>query len=201
MSDAKHSTVTYTSISSDDGSSDVGSSGVIVLGHDVLPMIPEDPYAYVEAAMQEPPPPNFVPEPVCPEFMPPEDDVLPAEEQPLPTAFSTTADSPEESSGDDANNEEEDEDEDKEEEHSARADSIPPPPVHRTTTRISIPSQALVLFLSEAEVERLLALPTPPPSLLTPSPLPQLSSSPLPASPTYPLGYRAAMIRLRAESP
>ncbi|GJS14992.1 hypothetical protein Tco_0409464 [Tanacetum coccineum] len=52
----------------------------------------EDPY--VEAAMQEPPPPDYVPEPVYPEFMPPEDDVLPAEEQPLPAAVSPTAGSP-----------------------------------------------------------------------------------------------------------
>ncbi|GJV02930.1 hypothetical protein Tco_1336499 [Tanacetum coccineum] len=34
--------------------------------------------------------------------------------------------------------------------------------------------------------------------LLPPLPLPSL---PLPVSPTYPLGYRAAMIRLRAETP
>ncbi|GJV25408.1 hypothetical protein Tco_1378103 [Tanacetum coccineum] len=60
-----------------------------------------------------------------------------------------------------------------------------------------------------------LPLPSPPPSPLTSysSPLPQISSppllvspslpispSPLPASPTHSLGYRAAMIRLRTES-
>nr|GEV28996.1 putative reverse transcriptase domain-containing protein [Tanacetum cinerariifolium] len=95
MSDSEHSTITYTSISSDDGSSDVGSSRVIVLGYDGLPMLPEDPYAYVEAVMHEPPLSDFVPELVYPEFMPPEDDVFPAEEQPLPTAISPTADSPE----------------------------------------------------------------------------------------------------------
>nr|GFD33524.1 hypothetical protein [Tanacetum cinerariifolium] len=55
MSDAEHSTVTYTSISSDDASLDVGSSGFIVLGYDRLPIMPEDPYEYVEAAMQETP--------------------------------------------------------------------------------------------------------------------------------------------------
>nr|GEW09733.1 putative reverse transcriptase domain-containing protein [Tanacetum cinerariifolium] len=62
----------------------------------------------------------------------------------------------------------------------------------------------------------LLAIPSPPPSPLSPwsSPLPQIpspplpvspplhvSSPPLPTSPTYPLGYRADMIRLRAETP
>ncbi|GKA80874.1 hypothetical protein Tco_0787566 [Tanacetum coccineum] len=71
-------------------------------------------------------------------------------------------------------------------------------------------------FSSEAEVDRLLAIPSPPPSPLTSysSPLPQIPSPPLPvssplpispppppASLTHLLGYKAAMIRLRAESP
>ncbi|GKE48353.1 hypothetical protein Tco_1479611, partial [Tanacetum coccineum] len=38
--------------------------------------------------------PDFVPELVYSEFMPPEDEVIPAEEQPLPAALSPTADSP-----------------------------------------------------------------------------------------------------------
>ncbi|GJZ97215.1 hypothetical protein Tco_0669668 [Tanacetum coccineum] len=41
-----------------------------------------------------PPSPDFVPELVYPEFMPPENEVLPAEEQPLPAVVSHTADSP-----------------------------------------------------------------------------------------------------------
>ncbi|GJX52554.1 hypothetical protein Tco_0280923 [Tanacetum coccineum] len=102
MSDSKDSTVTYTKVSSPfEYLSDIGSPGV-----DGLPMMPEDPYAYVEATLQappspdyvpgteHPPSPDFVPEPVYPEFMPPKDDVLPAEEQPLPAAVSPTADSP-----------------------------------------------------------------------------------------------------------
>ncbi|GKE30838.1 hypothetical protein Tco_1446222 [Tanacetum coccineum] len=191
----------------------------------IEPMMLEDPYAYVEAAMQEPPSPDFVPELVYPEFMPSEDDVLPTEEQPLPVAVLPTADSSgyitesypkedqkegdedpeedpsdypadrdddeeEESFGDDADDEEEDEDEE-EEEHLASADSIPPP-AYRTTARMSILDQTPIPFPSEAEI----------PSALLPasSSLP-ISPSPLPASPTHPLGYRAAMIRLRAESP
>nr|GEW07250.1 putative reverse transcriptase domain-containing protein [Tanacetum cinerariifolium] len=85
-----------------------------------------------------PPSPVYVPyvlEPAYPEFMPPEDDVLPAKEQPLTAAVSPIADSPcyitedddeeeEESSGDDADDEEEDEDE--EEDHLAPAGSVPP---------------------------------------------------------------------------
>ncbi|GKA97744.1 hypothetical protein Tco_0825638, partial [Tanacetum coccineum] len=94
MSDSEHSTVTYTSITSDDGSLDVGSLGVIVYVYDGLPMMPEDPYAYVEAAMQEPPPLDYVLEPLYLEFMPPDDDVFPVEEQPLPAVVSPTADSP-----------------------------------------------------------------------------------------------------------
>ncbi|GJY47827.1 putative reverse transcriptase domain-containing protein [Tanacetum coccineum] len=98
------------------------------------------------------------------------------------------------------------------EEHPALADSVPPLPVHHTTAKISIPAQAPVPFLSEEEVERFLAIPTLPPSPLTPlsSPLPHIPSPLLPVSqplpilsppplagPTYPLGYRAAMIRLK----
>ncbi|GJZ49333.1 transposon ty3-I gag-pol polyprotein, partial [Tanacetum coccineum] len=43
---------------------------------------------------EEPPPPDYVLEPVYPEFMPPEDDVLPAKEKPLPAVVLPTADSP-----------------------------------------------------------------------------------------------------------
>ncbi|GKB32111.1 hypothetical protein Tco_0871512 [Tanacetum coccineum] len=79
MSDLEDSTVTYTEVSSPfEDLSDIGSPGV-----DGLPMMPEDPYAYV-----------FVPEPVYPEFMPPKDEVFPAEEQPLPATVSPTTDSP-----------------------------------------------------------------------------------------------------------
>nr|GFC34991.1 hypothetical protein [Tanacetum cinerariifolium] len=91
------------------------------------------------------------------------------------------------SSGDDADDEDEDED-DKEEEHLALADSavviptveifylpegtepvIPPPSTDTTTTgaRITVRLYASIPLPPEAEVERLLAMPTPPPSPLT----------------------------------
>ncbi|GJU35248.1 hypothetical protein Tco_1183602 [Tanacetum coccineum] len=105
MSDSEDSTVTYTQVSSPfEDSSDVGSPGV-----DGPPVMPEDPYAYIVAAYQAPPSPDympgpeepqspppldFVPEPMYPEYMPLEDEILPAEEQPLPAAASPTADSP-----------------------------------------------------------------------------------------------------------
>ncbi|GJZ18809.1 hypothetical protein Tco_0555399, partial [Tanacetum coccineum] len=167
------------------------------------PMMLEDPY--VEASLQAPPSPDYVPgpehlplpvyvpyvpEPVYPEFMPSKDDMLPAEEQPMPTAVSPTADSQvtllRVPHGNDVNDEEEDEDED-EEEHPASIDSVPPP-VHRVTARMSVLAQTPISLPLDTEVARLLAIHTLPPSPLSPFP-------------TYPLGYQAAMIRLRAESP
>ncbi|GKE14849.1 hypothetical protein Tco_1422426, partial [Tanacetum coccineum] len=280
MSDSEDSTVTYTEVSSPFADlSDIGSPGV-----DAPPVMPEDPYAYVVAAFQAPPSPDYVLGPeepeqapplpdfvlelVYPEFMPPEDDVLPAEEKPLPAAASPTADleegndeDPEEDpadypadGGDDGDDDEDDDDVDikeDEEEHLAPADSTavafpavkhapsaeetepfetdesaatpPPHPAYRVTARISIRDEPPTPFWSDTEVARLLAIPTPPPSPLSPwsSPLPQIPSPPLPpilsplplspplpisspslpASPTYPLRYRAVMIRLRAEAP
>ncbi|GJR03676.1 hypothetical protein Tco_0526660 [Tanacetum coccineum] len=245
MSDSDHSTITYTSVSfpiEDD--SDIGSPGV-----DGPPIMPEDPYAYIMAAYQvppsldyipgpeepqSPPPPDFVPEPMYPEYIPQEDEILSAEEQPLPAAASPTADSPgyvpesdpekepeeddedpEEDLADypadrDDDDDDDDDDEDKdeeeeEEEHHAPADSVPP--VHRMTARISIRDKPSISLPPREEVKRLLALSTPPPSPLTPlsSPLPHIPSPPFPASPPAspirPLGYRAAMIWLRAETP
>ncbi|GJW54412.1 hypothetical protein Tco_0098497 [Tanacetum coccineum] len=215
MSDSEDSTVTYMAVSTPfEGLSDIGSLGV-----DGSPMMPEDPYAYVVATFQAPPSldyvpgpeepeqtpvsPEFVPEPVYPEFMPPEEEVFPAEEQPLPAAVSPTADLPgyiadsdpeedpeedpteypadggddddddDESSDDDKDDDdvEEDKDKDEEEEHSAPADSVP-------TIVYRIPPHRTTSI----------------------KPLP-VSSPPPPASPTYPLGFRAAMIQQRAESP
>ncbi|GKE36558.1 hypothetical protein Tco_1459963 [Tanacetum coccineum] len=269
MSDSEDSTVTYTAISSPfRGLSDIGSSGV-----DGPPVTPEDSYVYVVAAFQVPPSPNYVPGPeeleqaplspefvhklVYPEFMPPENEVFPAEEQLLPAVVSPTADSPgsiadsdpeedeedpkedpkedpidyptnggdddgdddesfDDDEGDDDDDDvEEDKDEEEEEEHPAPVDSVPPL-VYRVTARMSVRAQRPISFPSYIEVARLLAMPTPPPSLLSPfssplppilSPLPQIlspplpvSSPPLPASPTYPLGYIATMIWLRVET-
>nr|GEX37141.1 putative reverse transcriptase domain-containing protein [Tanacetum cinerariifolium] len=142
--------------------------------------------------------PDFVPEPIYPEYIPLEDEyVLLAEEQPLPPIISPTAESPEyvaesdpkedpeeyeadetedglvdypmdvgddgddddgDSSGDDAD---EDEDEEEKQEHLALVDSV-----------VVIPTDELAAlsFPLEAEVERLLAMPT-----LSPSPLASLS--------------------------
>ncbi|GKB17075.1 reverse transcriptase domain-containing protein [Tanacetum coccineum] len=207
MSDSEDSTVTYTTVSIPFGGlSDIRSPGV-----DGPPVMPEDPYAYVVATFQDlpspdyvpdleepeqaPPLPEFVPEPVYPEFMPLEDDVLLVKEQTLPTADSPTIDSPgyilEFDPEEDPADYPTDRDDDKE-------DSV--------------------LLPSDIEVAKLLVIPTPPASPLSSwsLPLPQIpspplppilspplpvSSPPLPASPTYPLGYGAAMIQLRAKTP
>nr|GEV86439.1 reverse transcriptase domain-containing protein [Tanacetum cinerariifolium] len=214
--DLEDSTVTYTEVSYEfEEPSDIGSLGVMVYEYDRLPMHlpspnyvpgPEHPTSldYMPGP-EHPPLLDSISNPVYPKFTPPKDDVLPAEEQPLP------ATDPEEDPADyptDIYDEEEEESsrddgDDEEEEDPALADSISPPLVHHTTSRISILAQAHVPFLFRAKVKRLLALPTLPPSPLTSysSSLPHIPSPPLPASPTHPLGYRAAMIRLTAESP
>ncbi|GKF92655.1 hypothetical protein Tco_0279374, partial [Tanacetum coccineum] len=131
MSDSEHSTITYLT---ELEYSDMGSPGV-----------------------NGPPSPiyiPYVPEPEYPEFMPPEDHVFPAEEQPLPAVVSPTADSPgyipeSDPEGDPEEEDEEDpeedpayypadigddDEEDEEEEHLASADStvVALPAVDRT---------------------------------------------------------------------
>nr|GFB42257.1 hypothetical protein [Tanacetum cinerariifolium] len=90
-----------------------GRSGDVSPGVNGPPVMPEDPYAYVVAAFQALPLPDYVsgpkepeqappspiyipyvPKSVYPEYIPSEDDVFPAEEQLLPIAASPTAESP-----------------------------------------------------------------------------------------------------------
>ncbi|GJS83391.1 hypothetical protein Tco_0749932 [Tanacetum coccineum] len=136
----------------------------------------------------------------------------PAEEQPLPAAASPTADSPgyipesdpeeepeeddedpeedptdypADEDDDDDEDEDEDEDEEDEEEHPASADSVPP--VHSMTARISIRDEPSISLPPREEVERLLALTTPPPSPLTPlSPQTTDTSHTIPIKPSPP---------------
>nr|GEU87418.1 retrovirus-related Pol polyprotein from transposon TNT 1-94 [Tanacetum cinerariifolium] len=186
------------------------------------PPVPQDEDVR-EPMFIQPHDPDYVPEPMYPEYIPLEDEhVLLAKERPSPPVVSPTAESPEyvvesdleedpkeyeddetedgpvdhpmdggddgddddgDLSGDDADDEYEDE----EEEHLAPADStiviptddlvsppkgtepiIPPPTTDTTTTRakITVWIQAVISLLSEAKVERLLAMPTLPPSPL-----------------------------------
>ncbi|GKG58009.1 hypothetical protein Tco_0589620, partial [Tanacetum coccineum] len=59
--------------------------------------------------------PQFVPEHVYPKFIPPEDEVFPAKEQPLPATVSPTADSPGYIADSDPEDDEQDPEEDPEE--------------------------------------------------------------------------------------
>ncbi|GJX04378.1 hypothetical protein Tco_0190294 [Tanacetum coccineum] len=135
---------------------------------------------------QSPPPLDFVPEPIYPEYMPQEDErLLPARKWVDEDPEEDPADYPANRDDDDDEDGDEDEDEEEEEEeHPALADSVPP--VHRMTARISIWDEPSISLPPRKEVERLLALTTPPPSPVTPlsSPLPQIPSPP-PNSPTH----------------
>nr|GFA54182.1 hypothetical protein [Tanacetum cinerariifolium] len=189
MSDFEDSTVTCTTVSSPYE----GRSGDVSPGEDGLPVMPEDPYAYVVAAFQALPPSDY-------------DEVFLAEEQPLPAAALPTADSPgyiPESDLDEDLEEDDDEDpndDNEEEEHPASADSIPPSPALRVTARISFRPQPLTLSFTEKDAKRFLAMPIPPPSPLTllSYPLPQIPFPPLPVSPSIlPIPLPAASPPLR----
>nr|GEZ82625.1 retrovirus-related Pol polyprotein from transposon TNT 1-94 [Tanacetum cinerariifolium] len=117
---------------------------------------------YTDSEPGRPHDPDFVSEPIYPEYIPLEDEhILLAEERPLPPVVSPTAESPRyvaesdpeedlEEYEDDETEDDEDKEDKEEEEHLAPTDS---------DTSISLPP--------EAEVERLLAMPTPPLSPLT----------------------------------
>ncbi|GKB16193.1 hypothetical protein Tco_0850116, partial [Tanacetum coccineum] len=156
--------------------------------------------------------PGYVPE-SDPEEDPKEDDDEDPKEDPIdyPANRGDDGDDEDESFDDDEDDDVDIEEDEEEEEHLASTDftTIALPAVdHAPSAKETEPF--------ETDVARLLAIPTPPPSPLSPwsSPLPQIPSLPLPsilsplpvsslppASPTLPLGYRAAMIRLRAEAP
>ncbi|GJS85026.1 hypothetical protein Tco_0751567 [Tanacetum coccineum] len=237
MSDSKHSTITYTLIFNDyEEPSDVGSPGVVVYVYDGLPMHPTSPdyvprlehppsLDYVSGP-EHPPLPVYVPyllEPAYLKFMPPEDDVFPAEEQPLSATVSPTANSPgyitesdpEENPKEEDESPEEDpadypadyEDDDEEEE------SFGDDANDEEEDEGEDEEEEDEKHLAPADsVDRLLDIPTLPPSPLNslysslpwiPSP-PFFIPSPPTTSPTYteaPLGYRAAGIRLRTSSP
>ncbi|GKE71627.1 hypothetical protein Tco_1529699 [Tanacetum coccineum] len=172
--------------------------------------------------------PDYVPE-SDPEADPEEDNDEDPKEDPVdyPADVGDDGDDEDESLGDDEDDDEDDieaGDDEEEEEHPAPADSVvtdesaatpPPHPAYRVTVRIYIPAPVPTPVWSDAEVARLLAISTPPSSPLFPwsSPLPHIPSSSLPLSPPSPvlspapplspirsMGYRAAMIRIRAEA-
>ncbi|GJY79537.1 hypothetical protein Tco_0485338 [Tanacetum coccineum] len=227
MSDSDESGVTYTEVSSPfEGLSDIGSPRADDHEYLELPWMPEDPY--VEAALQAPPSPDYVPGPEEPEQAPPSPDYDP-EEDPTdyPADGGDDGDDEDEPSNDDEDEKVDIEADDEEgEEHPAPADSTtvallaadqapsteetepfktgesaatpPPHPAYRITARISILALVLTPDWSDAEIPSPLL-----PLILSPlpvsSPVHVLYPSP-PASHIHPLGYRAVMIWLRVEA-
>ncbi|GJV48569.1 putative reverse transcriptase domain-containing protein [Tanacetum coccineum] len=285
MSDSDESGITYTEVSSPfEDLSDIGSPRADDHEYLELPGMPEDPY--VEAALQAPPSPDYVPGPEEPEQAPPSPDYVPglehtddeivAEDQPGAEDASPTAQSPDyvpesdpeadpeedddedpeedpidypADGGDDGDDEmdiEEDEDDDMdieadeededdemdvevdeeaEEEHPAPAYPVvvalpatapsaeetepfetdesaatpPPHPVARLLAISSPPASPLSPWSSSPpQIPFPLPPPIPSPSLPLSPPSPVLSAPP--PSPIRSLGYRAAMIRMRAEA-
>ncbi|GJZ00163.1 hypothetical protein Tco_0517592 [Tanacetum coccineum] len=189
MSYSDESGVTYTEVSSlFEVLSNIGSPRADDYEYLELPWMPEDPY--VEAALQAPPSPDYMPDPEEPEQAPPSPDYSPDY---VPDPEEDPVDYPADG-GDDGDDEEGLDEE--EEEHPAPADSVvvalpatdqapsaeetepfetdesaatpPSHPAYRVTTRISIPALVPTPVWSDAEVARLLAISTPPSSPLSP---------------------------------
>nr|GEW75448.1 hypothetical protein [Tanacetum cinerariifolium] len=206
MSLDSHATITYTLMSSYE---------VIVNGYFGMPMDPLD--LYVQLVMEVPPSPDYIPEPEAPplldyipgseylEYLPPADDVFLVEEQPLPATVSPTA----EGDDDDDLSEDDADDEDEEESSDSETAAAPPPSAYRVISMISVRPHIPMPFLSESEVERLLAIPTPPlsPVSSTSYPLPPFLMplpifTPLPPPPPIILPHtRASMILTRSAAP
>ncbi|GJU30731.1 hypothetical protein Tco_1174320 [Tanacetum coccineum] len=188
--------------------------------HVALQALPSPDYIPGPEEPQSPPLPDFVPEPspnYVLEFDPEED----PEEDPAdyPANGGGDGDDEDDPSDEDEEVDIEADDEEEEEEHPAPTDSTavilpaanqapsaeetkpfetdesaatpPPHPAYRVKAKISIPAPVPTPVWSDVEI------PSAPLPLIL-SPVLVLSPSP-PASPIRPLGYRAAMIRLRAE--
>ncbi|GJT06680.1 hypothetical protein Tco_0841142 [Tanacetum coccineum] len=195
---------------------------------DYIPGLEEPQSPPLPDFVPEPVYPEYMPqeEESDPEANPEEDDDDP-EEDPFDYPADGGDDGNDE---DESLEDDEDDDEETKTFETDESTATPPPyPAYHVTARISIPAPVPTPVWSDAEVARLLAISTPPSSPLSPwsSPLPQIPSLPLPpipspslpvsspllvsspvlvlspsppASPIRPLGYRAAMIRLRAEA-
>ncbi|GJV90175.1 hypothetical protein Tco_1537988 [Tanacetum coccineum] len=178
-----------------------------------------------EEPEQAPPSPDYVPGPehaddeIVAEDQPYAEDASPTAQSPDYVPKSDPEADPESMGEDDEDDDMDIEADEEEEEHLAPADSVvvalpatdqapsaeetepfetdesaatpPPHPAYRVTARISIPALVPTPVWSDAEI--------PSPSLPLSPPSPVLSPAP-PPSPIRSLGYRAAMIRMRAEA-
>ncbi|GKC33075.1 hypothetical protein Tco_1040369 [Tanacetum coccineum] len=154
--------------------------------------------------IMHPPSPVYVPyvlELAYPEFMLPEDDVLPAEEQPLPDAISLAADSPGYITESDPEEDPEEDDEDPEEDLADYPTDRDDDKEEEESFRDNVNDEEEDEDEDEEEEEHLASADNVPPPACQVDRFLAISAPLLPTSPTHPLGYRADMIRLRAESP
>ncbi|GKE42632.1 hypothetical protein Tco_1469916, partial [Tanacetum coccineum] len=120
--------------------SNIGSSGV-----DGLPMMPEDPYAYVVAAFQASPSLDYVN--IVDSDLEEDEEDLKEDPKEDPTDYPTDGGDDDESSDDDEDNDDDvEEDEDEEEEHPAPADFVLPS-VHLVMARMYVRAQTPYHFL------------------------------------------------------
>ncbi|GJX40513.1 hypothetical protein Tco_0255503, partial [Tanacetum coccineum] len=184
---------------------------------EVFPATEEQPMPAADSPTHQSP--GYIPE-SDPEEDSEEDDEEDPKEDPADYPADRGDDRDDEESSDDGDDNDDDVEDDAEEEHLAPADPAAvaysadqdPYLAYHVTARMSIRPYAPTPFLSEEVAERLLALPTPPPSPLSPysSPLPQIPFPPLPIPPPPPngptyaegsLGSRDARIRQRDALP
>nr|GEU72509.1 putative reverse transcriptase domain-containing protein [Tanacetum cinerariifolium] len=176
---------------------------------------------------EAPPLPDYILGPEYPEYLPPAIDVFPAEEKPLPVAVLATTESlgyitdsepetnPEEEDGDDEKSEgdfidyptsrgDDDADDD------GKTAATPLPSAYRVTAMISVRPHIPMQFPSELKVKRLLAIPTPPLSLVSFTsylflpflmPLPIFTPLPPPPPPIILPCTRASMVLMRSAAP
>ncbi|GJW01315.1 putative nucleotidyltransferase, ribonuclease H [Tanacetum coccineum] len=198
--------------------------------HDLPPSHGDD-FEAPQSPEQAPPSPDYVPGPEYPEYVAPSDDEIPEDPKEDPANYPADGgDDEEEESSEDDDDEEEEEDASKEDEDEdenlAPADSGALPaidtvpsaeetePFEIDEARKTVKPQPPMAGSTEALIAEYASAPTPPsllPSPLSPlsSPCPRFLSPPLllphpHTSPTYasaPLGYRVAMVQLRAVSP
>nr|GFA76245.1 hypothetical protein [Tanacetum cinerariifolium] len=172
---------------------------------------------------EAPPAPDYIPGPEYPEYLPPADDVFQLRSSHclllyyllLSRQDTLRGDDDADDDGDDLPEDDAD-DEDKEESSDKpfeedETTATPPPPVYRVTPKISVRPHIPMPFRSKSEVERLLAIPTPslspvsPTSYLLPPflmPLPIFTLLPPPPPPPIILPRtRASMVLMRSAAP
>ncbi|GJX93310.1 hypothetical protein Tco_0347896 [Tanacetum coccineum] len=187
-----------------------------------LPWMPEDPY--MEAALQAPPSPDYVPGPEEPEQAPPSPDYVPGPEHTDDEISDPEADpeedddeDPEEDpvdysadGGDDRDDEDEPSEEDEDDDVDMEADGdeeerYTPKPFETDESAATPPPHPAYRVTARISIPAPVPMPVwsdaeiPSPSLPLSPPSPVLSPAP-PPSPIRSLRYRATMIRIRAEA-